>query len=108
MVRQIEDPGKTGASGQILIPGAIRTLLFEEIFDPVMQAAAGGVASGDQAGDSPRGLGRGALGRREGAIVIAGATLAPASIGVLDSAQPLAGAQHMRLAVVLARGTQAA
>src|SRR6266850_1181078 len=102
MVRQIEDPGKTGAGREILVPGAIRALCFEQIFDPVMQAAARGVASSEQTGDGPRGLGRRALSRREGAVVIARAAFAPATIGVLDGAEPLAGAQHMRLAVVFA------
>ena len=46
MVRQIEDPGETGARGEMLVPGANRALRFEQILDPVMQAAAGGVASG--------------------------------------------------------------
>src|SRR5690242_5778152 len=108
MIRQIEDPRKTCAGGEIFVPRAIRALRFEQILDPMVQAAAGGVAPGEQTGDGPRGLGWRALSRRESAVVITGAAFAPATVGVLDGTQPFAGAQHMRLAVVLARGAQAA
>src|SRR5262249_44666084 len=108
MVRQIKDLGKAGAGGEILVPGAVRTLRFEQIFDPLMQAVASGIASGEQTGDGPCGLGRRAPGWREGSGVIAGAGFAPGSVGVLNRAQPLASSQHMRLAVVFAHRSEAA
>src|SRR5579859_2149186 len=108
MVRQVEHPRKTGAGGEIFVPGAIRALRLEQIFDPMMQAPAGGITSGNQTGDSPSGLGWGARRRCERAIIITGAAFTPASIGILDGAQPFAGAQHMRLAIILAGGAQAA
>src|SRR5437660_7654473 len=107
MVRQIEYARKPGTRGEILIPRALRALCFEQILDSLVQAAAGGVSPGEQTGDGPSGLGWRALGRRESAVVVTGAAFTPATVGVLDGAQPFAGAQHMRLAIVLAGGAQA-
>ena len=44
----------------------------------------------------------------EGVVVVTGAAFAPSAIGVLDRAQPFAGAQNIRFAIAFARGLQSA
>ena len=44
----------------------------------------------------------------ERAVVVTGAAFAPAAIGVLNGAQPLAGPQHVSFAIALAGRPQAA
>jgi len=69
-----------------LVPAAVVTLGFDQILDALVQAAAGGIASGNQPQDRPGGLRRGAVVRRVSVVVVTGATLAPAAIGVLNRA----------------------
>src|SRR5581483_8498957 len=66
----------------------------------------GGIAAGDQAQHGPSGLGGRAVGGSVGPVIVAGAAFAPASIGVLDRAEPLAGSQDIRLTIAFARGLQ--
>src|SRR5205809_8085086 len=106
MIRKIKNFRETGASGQLFIPRAVGALRLEQTLDPLMQAAAGGIASSHQTKNGPRGLGRSAGRRRECAVVIAGTALAPSSISVLNRPQPLTRAQNVRLAVALTRRAQ--
>src|SRR5205814_10189670 len=92
MVLQIKDARKSGACGQILVPAACAALSFDQVFDALVEAAAGGVASGDQPQNRPSRLRRRTVVGRVGPVVIAGATLTPAAVGVLDGPQPLTGA----------------
>ena len=57
---------------------------------------------------SPRRSATACSARCEGAAVVAGAAFAPAAVGVLDGAQPFAGAQDVRFAVAFAGRRQAA
>src|SRR2546425_4516635 len=108
MVVQVEDFGEAGSGGQLFVPGAVGALRREQVFDTLVYALAGGVAAGQQAEHGPGGLGRSAFGRREHAVVITGATFAPAAIGVLNRSKPFAGAQDMDFAIVLAGVAQPA
>src|SRR5438876_7110524 len=108
MVVQIEDFWKTSAGGQLFGPIARGELVFEQIFDAVLQATAGRVSAGNQAENGPGGLRRGAARRSEGVVVVAGAAFAPAAIGILNGAQPFTGAQHVRFPIALTGRAQAA
>src|SRR5947209_5538787 len=83
-------------------------LRFSPTLDARMHAKTRGIAAGDQSQNRPRGL-RGSTGAgRENSVIVAGAIFAPAAIGVLNRTKPFAGAQHVRLAIVLAGRGQAA
>src|ERR1039457_748721 len=107
MVVEIKDLGETGPGSQLFIPASIGALGFQQIFDAVAHAQAVGVAAGNQAHDGPGGLRRCARRGGEGAVVVAGTAFAPAAVGILDGAEPLAGAENVRLAIALARCGQA-
>src|SRR5678809_526677 len=95
MILQIKNTGKSGASGQVFVPAAFAALSFDQIFDALVNAAAGGVAAGDQSQHRPSSLrGRAVIGR-EGVVIVAGAALAPSAIGVLNRAEPFPGAQNI-------------
>src|SRR5665213_4494789 len=95
MILQIKDTGESGARGQILVPAAFAALGFDQVLDALVKAAAGGIATGDQPEHRPSCLRRRAVVRRVGVVVVAGAAFAPATIGVLDGAQPFSGAQDV-------------
>ena len=67
--------------------------------DAMMHAAAIGIASGNQPQDGPCRLRRSAGGRREDAMIVAGAGLAPSAVCVLDGSEPFARPQNMRFAI---------
>src|ERR1017187_9199683 len=102
MVVEVENPREPGPGGQVLIPASVAALGLEQVFDAVPHAEAGGIAAGDQAQDGPGGLRRRAGPGGEDAVDVALAAFAPAAVGVLNGAQPLATAQDMRFAIVLA------
>src|SRR5579864_4839026 len=104
MIREIKDFRESGARGELFVPASIGPLRVQQVFDALVEAAAGGVAAGEQPENRPGGLGRRARGRAEGAVVVAGAAFAPASVRVLDGAQPLARAQYVRFAIVFPCG----
>src|ERR1035438_8032918 len=106
MVIQVEDLGETGAGGQFLVPGAFGALRVEQVFDAVLYAQTVVVSAGNETHQGPGGLGRSALGRGKGAVVITGAAFAPTAIGVLDGAQPLAAAQNVGFAIAFPGGCQ--
>src|ERR1700694_5242254 len=108
MIVQIKYLGESGSGGQLFVPGAIRALGADQVFDAFVYALTGGVAAGKQTEDGPGSLGGSALGGGKHAIVIAGAALAPSAIGVLNGAQPLAGSQDVDFAIVFAGGAQPA
>ena len=69
---------------------------------------AGRVAAGQQAQNGPGGL-RGVLAAAVNvSVVVAGAAFAPAAVGVLDGAEPFAGAQDAASRSLYAGGAQAA
>src|SRR5690349_18901769 len=104
MILQIKDARESGAGGQILIPAAFAALVFDQILDALVEAAAGGVASRDQAQDRPGSLRGRAVIRCESIVVVAGAALAPAAVGVLNRPQPFARAENISLAITFAGG----
>src|ERR1039458_61743 len=103
MVVQIENPREARPGGEFLIPATVVALGFEQVFDAVLDAEAGRIAARDQPQNSPGGLRRRAGPGGENAPLVALAAFAPAAVGVLNGAQPLASAQNVRLAIVLAR-----
>src|ERR1039457_2202491 len=107
VIVQVEHFRNPRPGGQILPPASILALGSQQVFDAVLDARAGGVASGDQTQNRPRGLRRRARAGREDAVIVAGAAFAPTAIRVLDGTQPLAGAQDVRFAVALPRRRQA-
>src|ERR1017187_2340896 len=58
MVVEVENPRETGPGGQVLIPASVAALGFEQVFDAVLDAEAGGIAAGDQPQNGPGGLRR--------------------------------------------------
>src|ERR1039457_2302624 len=108
MVVQVKTPGEASPGGQIIVPASIAALGFEEVFDTMPDAEAGRIAAGDEPQNGPSGLRRRAGPGCEAVLVVALAAFAPTAVGVLDGAQPLASAQDVRLAIVLAgRGESA-
>src|SRR5579863_2287019 len=90
----------------LLIPAAVGTLMLHQPFDAVIHAAGGGVAAGQQSQDAPSGLRRSAGSRRKSLVVVAGAAFAPASVGVLNGAEPFAGANNVPFAIAFPGGAQ--
>src|SRR5580658_9495970 len=99
MILQVEHARKTGAGGKLLIPASVRPLMVHQPLNAVADAIRICVSASDKAQHGPSRLGRRAGGRREGETVIAGAALAPASVRVLDGAQPFSGPQDVRFPV---------
>src|SRR5579859_996705 len=108
MVREIKNFREAGSRGEVLAPGAVRPLRFQQVLDPLMQAETVSVTAGEQPENRPSRLRWRALGRRKDSVVVTGAALAPAAVGILNRAQPLTGAEHVHLAVVFTRGAQPA
>src|SRR3974390_526156 len=108
MVVQVEDARETGAGREVLVPASVVALAIEQVFDAVLHAETRRVAAGDQAQNGPSGLGGRAGSGGEDALVVTLAAFAPAAVGVLNGAQPLAGAQDVRFAIVLAGGGESA
>src|ERR1035437_7375694 len=108
MVVQVENTREAGACGQFLVPTSVAALGFKQILDAVLYAEAGRVAARDQPQNGPSGLRRRAGPGGEDALVVALAAFAPSAVGVLDGAQPLAGAQDVRFAIVLPRRRESA
>src|SRR5579862_7911043 len=92
----------------ILIPASVGALMLHQPFHALEDAAGGNIAAGQQSQDTPGSLGRGAGARRKSLIVVAGAALAPAPVGVLNRADPLTGAQDVGFAIAFSGGAQAA
>src|ERR1035438_727001 len=95
MVVEVENPREPGPGGQVLVPTSVAALGFEQVFDAVLHAEAGGIAAGDQPQNGPGGLRRRAGPGGEDVVDVALAAFTPAAVGVLNGAQPLAGAQDV-------------
>src|ERR1035438_9036158 len=108
MVVEVENPREPGPGGQVLVPTSVAALGFEQVFDAVLHAEAGGIAAGDQPPNGPGGLRKRGGPGGEDVVDVALAAFPPASVGVLNGAQPFAGAQDVRLAIVLTRRGQPA
>src|SRR5450631_2606671 len=103
MVVEVENPREARPGGEFLVPAAVAALGFEQVFDAVLDAEAVRIAACDQSQNSPSGLRRRAGPGGKNAPLVALAAFAPTAVGILNGAQPLAGAQDVRLAIVLAR-----
>src|SRR6185436_20428248 len=102
----IENFGEARAGGQVFVPGAITPLRFDQVLDPVEEAAAGGIASRNQSQDGPCGLRRSAGCGGKSSVVVTGTAFTPPAVGILNRSQPLAGAKNVGLAIVFSGGAQ--
>src|SRR5882672_3635839 len=93
VILQIEDAGKTGASEIRLAPGAVFTLLVDEIGNGFRDSGVVNACAREKANETPSGLRSGAraLAFRE-RLVIAAQGFAEAAVGLLHSAKPGNGA----------------
>src|SRR5258708_28044551 len=77
------------------------------MFDAFVQAVGRRVAPRKQSEHGPGGLRRRAGRFDKSVVVVTGAAFAPAAIGVLNTAEPFAGAQHAHFAIADTSALQA-
>ena len=108
VVRQGRRPWGSRSRWPAPRPGAVGALRVAADARCLAHALAGGVAAASRP-STAQAVCDGVLSPpAKRCCVVAGTALAPAAVGVLDRAQPLAGAEDVRLAIVVPGGTQAA
>src|SRR5439155_15089305 len=109
VVLEIKHARETSAGRLVLRPRAVRVLRAGQEFDAAADAGAVGVTERAQTHHRPGGLRGGAWTLAfENRIVVSVAALAPATVGMLDTFQPIAGFKQPRLLHVEVQGAQPA
>src|SRR5581483_7453616 len=82
-IGEIKNTRKAGARAVIFVPGTVRPLCPDQVFNSVVQAFAAQIATCQQRQNRPGGLRRSAGVGYKTFLVIAGAAFAPAAIAIL-------------------------
>src|SRR5580700_9387039 len=106
VIAQIEDLRESRSGGEFFVPRSIVLLRPKQIFDTVVQAPAGGVATRQKSQNSPSRLRWSAGGGHETLLLIAFAALTPTAVKILNRADPFQSPLDVRFTIAYAGRSQ--